>query len=170
MSNGGTPIESDVPIDGDPTGGESHPDDDRLLALLGQAIVQSDPVPGHVTEGARAAFTWRNIDAELAEIVFDSATELAGVRSEDLDRQITFQAPGVEIEVMVVDETSRRLIGQLIPPSEMTVDLVGSDGVATVATDRLGRFTFDEIEPGPVRLVVRDADGGAVVQTEWVLF
>lgn len=163
MSDGGIPPTSDPHDQGDP-------DDDALLSLLGRAIAAADPVPEHVTAGARAAFTWRTIDAELAEIVFDSATELAGVRSEDLDRQITFRAPGVEIEVMLVDATARRVVGQLIPPSERTVELVGSDHVDTVGSDRLGRFSFDDVAPGPVRLVVRDADGGAVAQTEWVIF
>ena len=44
--------------------------------------------------GARAAWTWRTIDEELAELVFDSAAELTGVRSEDTARQLTFRAPG----------------------------------------------------------------------------
>jgi len=43
-----------------------------------------------VIEGARAAWTWRTIDQELAELVFDSAGELTGVRSEDTARQLTY--------------------------------------------------------------------------------
>jgi hypothetical protein len=97
--------------------------DDQLIASLGEAIRRADPVPEHVLAGARAAFTWRTIDAELAELVFDSATELSGVRSETMSRQVTFQAPGVEIEVMVIDNGQRRIVGQLIPASEVTVQL-----------------------------------------------
>jgi hypothetical protein len=144
--------------------------DDDLATLVAQALAAGDPVPEHVLEGARAAFTWRTIDAELAEMVFDSARELTGVRSEVTDRQVTFRAPGVEIEVMVVENGSRRLIGQLVPPSEATVELVGADAVYSTTSDRLGRFVFDELAPGPVRLVVLGADGARQVQTEWVLF
>jgi hypothetical protein len=144
--------------------------DDELLATLGRALDAADPVPESVLVGARAAFTWRNIDTELAQIVFDSNSELAGVRSEDINRQVTFEAPGVEIEVMVVENGNRRLVGQLVPPVERTVELVGSDSVLSVDTDRLGRFDFDDIAPGPVRIVVRGADGERLVQTEWVLF
>ena len=144
--------------------------DDQLLSALGRALDAADPVPESVLEGARAAFTWRNIDIELAQIVFDSNSDLAGVRSEDINRQVTFEAPGVEIEVMVVDNGNRRLVGQLVPPAERTVELVGSDSVRSVETDRLGRFDFDDIAPGPVRIVVRGADGQRLVQTEWVLF
>ena len=88
--------------------------DDELLELVGRALRAVEPVPEHVIAGALAAWTWRTIDAELAELVFDSATELTGVRSRNA-RQVTFQAPGVEIEVMVIDDTIRRIIGQLIP-------------------------------------------------------
>jgi hypothetical protein len=144
--------------------------DDELAELVARALDADDPVPEHVLEGARAAFTWRTIDAELAELVFDSARELSGVRSEDTNRQVTFKAPGVEIEVMVVENGTRRLIGQLVPPTETTVELVGADAVYSASTDRLGRFVFDELAPGPVRLFVLGADGARIVQTEWVLF
>ncbi|MGB0112226.1 MAG: hypothetical protein WBP59_03315 [Ilumatobacteraceae bacterium] len=145
-------------------------DDRELLALLGHALDAADPVPEHVLDGARAAFTWRTIDTELAEMVFDSARELTGVRADDANRQVTFKAPGVEIEVMVIENGTRRLVGQLVPPSTKRVELVGADHVHTAETDRLGRFTFDELAPGPVRLVVLDDAGERIVQTEWVLF
>ena len=143
--------------------------DDELLALVGAALRSADAPPDHVTAGARAAFTWRTIDAELAELVFDSASDLAGVRSETGNRQVTFQAPGVEIEVMVIDDDRRRLVGQLIPPGEAEIELVSGDSVRSVRSDAIGRFSVDEIEPGPVRIVVLGADGQRSVQTEWIL-
>ena len=144
--------------------------DDELLALLGQALAAADPPPAHVLDGARAAYTWRTIDAELAELVFDSARELTGVRSEDVNRQVTFEAPGIEIEVMVIDDETRRLVGQLIPPTESKIELVSDDSVSSMTTDHLGRFSFDDVAPGPVRLVVKGEDDRPLVQTEWVLF
>jgi len=143
--------------------------DDDLLELVGRALRAADPVPDRVLDGARAAWTWRTIDEELAELVFDSAAELTGVRSEDTARQLTFRAPGMEIEVMVTDETTRRIVGQLVPPGSFTITLVSGDAALSDTTDRLGRFAFDAVAPGPVRLVVADADGTAVVTTEWVL-
>jgi hypothetical protein len=140
-----------------------------LLALVGLALRAAEPVPEHVLVGARAACTWRTIDAELAELVFDSALETTGVRGEDTARQLTFRAPGVEIEVMVVDGTTRRIVGQLIPPSELIVQLTTGDQVAEQNSDRMGRFAFDDVEPGPIRLTVLDADGTQTIATEWVL-
>jgi hypothetical protein len=144
--------------------------DDELQELLGRALRAAEPVPDKVVSGARAAWTWRTIDEELAELVFDSATELTGVRSEDTARQLTFRAPGVEIEVMVVDDGARRIVGQLIPPSECTVQLTTEDAVQDSRTDRLGRFTFDRVPPGPVRITVFGVDGGHVASTEWTIF
>ncbi len=143
--------------------------EDELLDLVGRALRAAEPVPDHVIAGARAAWTWRTIDQELAELVFDSAAELTGVRSEDTARQLTFRAPGVEIEVMVVDDVSRRIVGQLIPPGAFSVQLMVGDTVLEEATDRLGRFTFEGVAPGPVRITVIDAERSHVVSTEWVL-
>ena len=143
--------------------------DDELLELVGRALRAADPVPDRVLEGARAAWTWRTIDEELAELVFDSAAELTGVRSEDTARQLTFRAPGMEIEVMVTDEASRRIVGQLVPPGAYTITLLAGDQELAAATDRLGRFSFDTVAPGPVRIAVTDTDGTHVVTTEWVL-
>jgi hypothetical protein len=143
--------------------------DDDLLELVGRALRAADPVPDRVLEGARAAWTWRTIDEELAELVFDSASELTGVRSEDTARQLTFRSPGMEIEVMVTDDTSRRVVGQLVPPGAYTITLIAGDTELTAATDRLGRFSFDPVAPGPVRMAVADPEGTHVVTTEWVL-
>lgn len=147
----------------------TEPTDDELVELLGRALAGADPVPDHVVAGARGALTWRTIDAELAELAFDSARDLAGVRSGDTNRELTFQAPGVEIEIMIVDETSRRLVGQLVPPGPHAIDLVASDGVTSVDADRLGRFTFDDIDVGPIRLVVYGEERRPLVQTEWIV-
>ena len=144
-------------------------DDDGLLELLGRALRAAEPVPEQVITGARAASTWRTIDEELAELVFDSALESSGVRSEETARQLTFRGSGVEIEVMVVDDAERRLVGQLVPPHETNVHLTVGDHVDEQRSDRFGRFTFEGVGTGPVRLSVHGDAAGPVVSTEWVL-
>lgn len=73
-----------------------------------------------------------------------------------MDRRLTFRAPGVEIEVMVVDDGERRLVGQLVPPCRATVELDIHGSLMSVESDAPGRSTFDDLAVGPVRLTVRD--------------
>lgn len=142
--------------------------DEALHELLGRALQEADPVPDHVAAAARGAFTWRTIDQELADLVFDSATELTGVRDHGGTRQLTFQAPGLEIEVMVADPDTRRLVGQLVPARDAVVRLEGPDRALEQHADRFGRFTFDGVPAGPVRITVAGPDDAAVT-TDWVL-
>lgn len=140
--------------------------DDEVLAALQHVIETVDPVPAPVLEQARAILAWRGIDAELAELVFDSDTAaLSGVRGGEAARQITFHAPGLEIEVEVVSERARTVLGQLVPAQDAEIELRNSSQTLRMRTDALGRFTFDAVAPGPVKLTVATGDD-VRVQTE----
>ncbi len=145
--------------------------DEELLGRLGAALEAAYPVPEDVLDAARATFTWRTIDAELAALVFDSATEaLSGVRSAEGTRQMTFRSPGVEIELEVVSETGRRIVGQLVPSQEAEIMLHHQDETLVARSDSLGRFVFPDVPPGSMRLSCELQDvSGSVVQTEWML-
>lgn len=143
--------------------------DDELLATLGRALREADPVPSQVTEFAKAGYGWRTIDAELAELVFDSAVEeLAGVRSDDETRQVTFRAPGVEIEVAVLAEGARRIIGQLVPPQPAEIELRFNGESRSTQSDHLGRFAFHDVPTGPISLRC-DLGDDQTVQTDWMI-
>ena len=146
---------------------DATPAEVEILEILGRALEHADPVPISVTEAGKSAFTWLTIDAELAELVFDSARdELVGVRSETLaERQLTFQSPNVEIEIMLVGDT-RHLVGQLVPAQEADVTLITELESTDAKTDHLGRFDFTGVEPGRIRLQVRTADGPSIT-TQW---
>ena len=127
----------------------------RLRAVVGHV----DPVPPGVGEAARAAFGWRTIDQDLAELLRDSADEAveAGVRGPGGARQLSFESPrlGIELEVATTGPRERRLEGQLLPPVAATVTLErpGADPVS-VQADELGRFSLDGLEAGVIRLHV----------------
>jgi hypothetical protein len=129
--------------------------EDRLRAI----IARVDPPPPALDEAARAAFTWRTIDEELAELMRDSADEAAGVlvRSGSGPRQLSFESPrlGIELEVVETGPRERRLEGQLLPPGSamVTVERPGEDSVS-VQADELGRFALDGLRAGVVRLHV----------------
>ena len=46
--------------------------DVTLLAKLGRLLDRLDPVPPESLDQARQLFCWRSVDAELAELSFDS--------------------------------------------------------------------------------------------------
>ncbi len=144
-------------------------DDDRFITEIGMMLEQADPVPEMVTEYAKAGYGWRDLDAELAELVFDSAEAgLVGVRGSDTTRQMTFRAPGVEIEVELLSAENRRIIGQLVPPQALTVELRHVDRAIVTTSDSLGRFRFDDVPTGPVSLRCRISEGQSI-RTDWML-
>jgi len=146
-----------------------HLTDDQLIQMLGQALHAAEPVPAHALVAAHETLSAETFDAELARLVFDSATDqLVGVRGAETARQVTFRAPGVEIEIMVMAEGERRLIGQLVPPQLATVEMRFGEEVRETATDSLGRFQFATVPTGSIQLAVTTDDGGKVV-TEWMV-
>jgi hypothetical protein len=155
---------------------EEDPRDADLLRQFRELAKVADPPPSHVVEAARAGLDWRRIDAELAELTYDLALDaerLATVRGRDGPRALTFEVPGltIEVEVVSVGET-RRLVGQIVPPQPATVELRHSGGQDTVEADRLGRFAVRGFSGGPVSLRCRLRPEGAaplVVETDWVV-
>lgn len=149
------------------------PTDDALLAELASLLARVDPVPDHVTLAARSALAWRTMDAELAELLHDSALEaepLAGVRSTSGGwRALTFETPdGIAVEVEVAVERSKRtIIGQLIPPGRAKVIIRFPGAEFPVTADELGRFQANGLRAGPVSLRCEFTDGRAI-ETGWV--
>ena len=47
-------------------------DDEQLLAALGEAMRARREVPGWFVETGKNAYAWHNIDAELAQLTYDS--------------------------------------------------------------------------------------------------
>lgn len=144
-------------------------DDETTLGILRHGLAEADPIPEYVRAAAREAILWRTLDAEMAQLVFDSAVdELAGVRSAGSDRQVTFRAPGVEIEVGVMAVDGREITGQLVPPQSATVELRSGETIRETVTDRLGRFRFADVASGSVAIVVI-TDDGTRIATEWMV-
>jgi hypothetical protein len=148
---------------------------ERLRRELAALIARLDPVPPEVLRDARAAWELRSLDAQLAAIANDSLLDrqLGGVRAAEGARSLTFQAPGltVEVEVTVVGDR-RRLIGQLAPPGRATVTVRHGGGAVVVEADELGRFRADDLPAGPASLrcePVGDGVGGGPVMTCWVV-
>ena len=131
--------------------------DDDLLAILGEALRATDPVPPDVHDRAVAAFELRDLDARLAELV----DEPAGVRSAE-HPQLVFEAVHAEIAL----ELAEGEVHGLVAPGAACAGSITVPGEAPIMfrTDELGRFTV--AVPGGVMRVVLDHPEGRV-RTEW---
>ncbi len=87
-------------------------DDERLLSALSEAMKARQAVPSWFIETGKNAFAWHNIDAELAQLTYDSSTDrerIAAVRSETASiRALTFTSAHLSIELEVTDDSLLR--------------------------------------------------------------
>jgi hypothetical protein len=141
---------------------------------LRRAAARFEPVPPEFLDAAAAAFAWRDIDAELAELVFDSladADDAALVRGSADRRLISFAGGGLTIDVEVTSTgQARTVMGQIAPPQRGMVDIRRQRDTVTVEADELGRFRTGPLPPGPLSLRLRPAsiaDGPALIVTDW---
>ena len=144
-------------------------DDDRLLAALSEAMKAREAVPSWFIETGKNAFAWHNIDAELAQLTYDSnqdQREAALMRSETASiRSLTFTSAHLSLELEV---TGNSLLGQLLPPGTGTLEIHTRSGeISTTEVDEIGRFAVDPIPDSPFRLRCRTVDGTDVL-TGWI--
>jgi hypothetical protein len=142
-------------------------DDDQLLAALRAALRARQAVPDAFVEAGKGAYAWRQIDVELAQLTYDSRTDLtAAVRSETASvRGLGFTSPHLSMELEVNEDC---LFGQVMPPRAGTLEVQTSTGTSTETTvDEIGCFAVEPIPASPFRLRFRAVDGTDVL-TGWV--
>lgn len=142
--------------------------DDQLLAQLAALTRRLDPVPEAVVAAARGSFSWRTVDQELAELVFDSAEEgeLVGVRSEGDGRHLTFQGGGLTLEMEV--SVGGGLVGQVVPPQPAAIEVRHRSSTTVLVADHLGRFAA-AVPSGPMSLRCRPESGPGAVASDWIV-
>ena len=143
-------------------------DDEEILAELGEALRAREAVPEWFIETGKNAYAWHNIDAELAQLTYDSLVDrerAAAVRSEAASiRALTFTSTRLSIELEVAESS---LIGQIIPPRAGTLEVHTTAGVTSSPVDEIGCFVVDPIPSSPFRLRCRTEDGADVL-TGWI--
>ena len=154
--------------------------DEELLNELGACLRAAEEVPSAFVAAAKATWTWRTIDAELAELTYDSAHHqptavregAAGAEQATL-RALTFAAGGVSIDLEVVDGA---VVGQLIPARSAALVLEQSgvdphgrpiESRIAVPVDDVGWFRLSPVPEGRFRLTCTMPSGGCVV-TGWI--
>jgi hypothetical protein len=144
-------------------------DDDRLLGALRQALKAREAVPSWFIETGKNAFAWHNIDAELAQLTYDSnedRLEPAVMRSETASiRALTFTSAHLSLELEV---TGNSLLGQLLPARAGQLEIHTRAGeITTTEVDEIGCFSVNPIPDSPFRLRCHTADGTDVL-TGWI--
>ncbi len=144
--------------------------DDELIGELRAALAE-EGLPADFAEAARAAYSWRTVDAELTllETVFDSAapqgalaTRAAAPASECL---LVFDADGCRIDAELGPDGL--VAGQISPPAPGTVRCQSAAGpFAESPVGEDGCFTVPLPAAGAIRLRVTDGDRSVV--TDWV--
>ncbi len=141
---------------------------DPLLARLRRLAAEADPPPAHVLEAARSAYALRDLDAELAALVLDSAEAgLAGVRGDDEVRLLSYESTGLGLELQVTERGDRRdVVGQVLDGDGGPVVVQTEDAAHEVAPGADGVFAVPGLPPGRLRVRLRGPGGTAVV-TPW---
>jgi hypothetical protein len=140
-------------------------DDEQLLAALLEAMAEDEAVPPEFIELGKNAYAWHNIDAELAQLTYDSSREPHGaltVRAEAAPvRALTFASARLTIELEVTEDS---VLGQLVPAQAGTIEVRGrEDATVTIPADEVGCFLIRPVPAGPFRLRCRTADGSDIL-------
>jgi hypothetical protein len=148
---------------------EGWDDDERLMEALSSALRARQAVPPWFLETAKSAYAWHSIDAELAQLTYDSSRDAevsASLRAESASiRALTFTSAHLTIELEIGDTA---LLGQIMPPRPGMIEAQTQAGATTPATvDEIGCFSIEPMPPGPFRLHCHTEDGTDVV-TGWV--
>ena len=143
--------------------------DDQLLAVLKESRRIRRDVPADFTEAGQNVYAWHNIDAELAQLSYDSLQDRApapSVRSETASiRALTLTSDHLTIEMEVNADS---LLCQLFPTGEAMIELETRAGIiASIQADEVGCFAIRPIPASPFRLRCRITDGTNVV-TVWI--
>jgi hypothetical protein len=144
-------------------------DDERLLAALSEAMKARAAVPSWFIETGKNAFAWHNIDAELAQLTYDSnedRREAAAMRAETASiRALTYTSDHLTLELEV---TGNSLLGQLFPTRAGVLEIHTRTGeITTTEVDEIGCFSLNPIPDSPFRLRSRASDGTHVL-TGWI--
>jgi hypothetical protein len=159
--------------------------DSALIAWLRRVAAEADPVPGGVYLAAAAAIDSRDLDAELADLLGDSAMDADSRDAGELAFEVVRRGPGtsaastrmlafaggaVRIDMEITEHGGGvDLVGQFTGTTGEGCVLEYSDGHRLVLElDDLGRFLLSGVDRGTLRVRCLSARGIRMV-TSWVL-
>lgn len=143
-------------------------DDEQLSARLTAIAAVADPPPPGLAETAKALFGLGRLDAELAELVRDSAETLElAIRADGDDRLLSFEAGAATVEMQVSERADRRDVVAHV--SGITLEAAAVETLAGAHSLQVddGVLIARDLSAGPLRLRLTPPAGPAIV-TSWV--
>ena len=146
------------------------PADEALLGRLNTVVEQVDPVPELSYEMARATFTLRDLDSELAALTHDSALASGDlVRSVGVVevRLLSYEAGELTVELQVSERgETRTVLGEVHGGAVERITVQTAGALVDLVPDGLGRFRVEDLPAGPFRIRLVTADGRTIT-TSW---
>jgi hypothetical protein len=131
--------------------------DEAVLHRVRELWAAVDPPPPLLADWVLFALEPTTPDAEILRMA-GHREPAAAARGDEYTRSITFEGKNrtVVLTLTPSGEDTVRVDGWLAPPGALTVELRTGGGPLSTTSDERGRFAFDQVERGPVQLVVRD--------------
>lgn len=145
--------------------------DDQLQDAVGAVFDEDEPLPPGAIEFAAGAFSWRDMEGELAELLHDSLLEEAvALRAEPSTRLLLFRAGDLTLDL---EHGPDGLAGSVSPAAIYDVEVhhAASDAdqhpKVRVRTDSAGMFRLGREIGGTVRFVVRHLESRLSLLSPW---
>ena len=143
--------------------------DDELMSRLRRIADEVDAPPDLVAESARAAFSMRRLDEEIAELLHDSeGSQGQLVRGETAGpRALSFRAEAVSIDLQIEEIDGRITLSGVVTGASGDAAIESTTEAAhTVPIDEGGWFRIGDLPAGPLRVRFTAVDGRRVA-TGW---
>src|SRR4051812_23413338 len=140
----------------------------QVLDELDRSLEREDPLPPSLIRRAQDLYVWHDIDAELLELLNDSATdELAAVRGGD-HRLIVFGSLARSIQLEITARSTGFDVAGFVNPVDGQSILAEWDGGAqTAPSDADGAFSLVGLPNATVRFAVIEGDETRSCLTPW---
>lgn len=129
--------------------------DDVLMDELQEMWQRRDPMPDDLPDRVIAAIAMDDLDFELLSL---TAAEAVGVRGDAHVLECTTDDLTLMVRISEEADGTRRLDGWSEGVRE--VELLSEHGSRTTTVSETGRFEFDDLPAGPVRMRLRGNDKG----------
>lgn len=142
--------------------------DEELMSDLRRVCSRIDPVPAGVVGDASAALRTRRLDEQFAELLLDSANDLAQVRGDhEQVRLLSFQFGELSLEVQLAYLDDRVTINGIVEGARGAAEMDLGGEHRELPLDDDGMFTT-EVPRGATRFRMTAHDG-VIVTTQWIL-